>query len=72
MLVHPDTVKARLQDHPAALANRRRRAAVRQWHRDSPVRFDTTTRADIVEVIPGVRRVDGRTVECRRPCARPT
>lgn len=65
MLAHPDTVRARLKDQVrAALAGR---ALARPLSASGAVtvrlRFDTTTRADIVEVIPGVRRVDGRTVE---------
>ena len=34
------------------------------------LRFDTTTRADIVEVIPGVKRIDGTTVEFSAPTMR--
>jgi D-amino peptidase len=72
MLAHPDTVRARLRDQVgAALASR---ASFRPLPAGSPVtvrlRFDTTTRADIVEVIPGVRRVDGTTVEWQAPSMR--
>jgi D-amino peptidase len=64
VLVHPDSVDS-------ALAGRSRAKAVAA---SGPVtvrlRFDTTTRADIVEVIPGVRRVDGTTVEWQAPSMR--
>jgi D-amino peptidase len=72
VLVHPDTVTARLREQV--------RAALAGWAAARPLavpgqvtvrlRFDTTTRADIVEVIPGVRRVDGRTVEWQAPSMR--
>jgi D-amino peptidase len=72
VLVHPDTVTARLRGQVrAAVAGR---AAARPLAASGPVtvrlRFDTTTRADIVEVIPGVRRVDGKTVEWQAPSMR--
>jgi D-amino peptidase len=72
VLVHPDSVRARLREAvDSALAGRSRAKAVAA---SGPVtvrlRFDTTTRADIVEVIPGVRRVDGTTVEWQAPSMR--
>lgn len=64
-LLHPDVVRARLRENVrAALAGRSR---IRPLPDSGPVtvrlRFDTVVRADVVMGIPGVRRVDGRTVE---------
>lgn len=72
VLVHPDSVRAQLAAAVrAALAGR---AGTKPLSPGRPVtvrlRFDTTTRADIVEVIPGVRRVDGTTVEWQSPSMR--
>ncbi|HEX9895766.1 MAG TPA: M55 family metallopeptidase [Gemmatimonadales bacterium] len=71
-LDHPDLVRAKLRDAvTAALADLR---SFRPLRPTEPVtvrlRFDTTTRADIVEVIPGVRRVDGTTIEFSAPTMR--
>lgn len=64
-LVHPEVVRARLGEQVRAALSAR--TAARPVAAAGPVtvrlRFDTTTRADIVQVIPGVRRVDGTTVE---------
>jgi D-amino peptidase len=64
-LLHPRVVLDRLrQAVSAALGSL---SSARPLRVAEPVtvrlRFDTTTRADIVEVIPGVRRIDGTTVE---------
>ncbi len=64
-MLHPEVVRTRLRGAIAeALANR---AGARALRVTQPVtvrfRFDQTTRADIVEVIPGVRRLDGTSVE---------
>ena len=72
VLVHPDSVKAQLA--VAVRAAFAGRAGTKPVGSSRPVtvrlRFDTTTRADIVEVIPGVRRVDGTTVEWQAPSMR--
>lgn len=64
-MLHPDVVRARLKTTiTEALANR---TSVRPLKVSEPVtiRFqsDQTTRADILEAIPGVRRVGGTTIE---------
>lgn len=64
-LLHPEVVRARLKSTVTeALANR---ASARALRVTEPVtirfRSDQTTRADILEAIPGVRRVDGTTIE---------
>lgn len=64
-LLHPDVVRARLKTTMAeALATRASARAVRVTQ-PVTIRFqsDQTTRADILEAIPGVRRVDGTTIE---------
>lgn len=71
-LLHPAVVQDRLrQAVTAALGSL---GAARALRVAEPVtvrlRFDTTTRADIVEVIPGVRRIDGTTVEWTSPTMR--
>lgn len=65
LLLHPDVVRARLKDNVrAALAGR---ARIKPLAAPGPVtvrlRFDDVVRADVVMAIPGVRRVDGTTVE---------
>jgi D-amino peptidase len=71
ILVHPDSVRARLREQVgAALADRVAKPVVSARPVTVRLRFDTTTRADIVEVIPGVRRVDGTTVEWQAPSMR--
>ena len=71
MLVHPDSVRAQLRAQVgAALAARTARPVASARPVTVRLRFDTTTRADIVEVIPGVRRVDGTTVEWQAPSMR--
>lgn len=64
-MLHPEVVRTRLRGAiTEALANR---ATARALRVSQPVtvrfRFDQTTRADVVEVIPGVRRLDGTSVE---------
>ena len=64
-LLHPDVVRERLSTATtSALADVSRFAPLRP---SSPVtvraRFATTTRADILQAIPSMRRVDGYTVE---------
>jgi len=64
-LIHPEVVRARLKAAiTEALAQR---ASIRPLRVTEPVtvrmRFDETTRADIVEAIPGVRRLDGTAIE---------
>ena len=64
-LLHPDVVKARLKKTiTEALADR---SSARPLKVSEPVmiRFqsDQTTRADILEAIPGVHRVNGTTIE---------
>jgi len=64
-MLHPEVVRARLKAATTeALANR---GSARPLRVSAPVtvrfRFDQTTRADVVEVIPGVRRLDGTSVE---------
>jgi D-amino peptidase len=71
ILIHPDSVRAQLREQVRAALEER---AAKPLASSRPVtvrlRFDTTTRADIVEVIPGVRRVDGTTVEWQAPSMR--
>lgn len=66
-LDHPDVVRARLTEAVAAALTYR--SAARPLRPAEPVtvriRFSEVLRADIVEVIPGVRRVDGYSVEYR-------
>jgi D-amino peptidase len=64
-MLHPDVVRARLKSTiTEALANR---SGARPLRITQPVtiRFqaDQTTRADILEAIPGVKRIDGTTIE---------
>ncbi|HKP28909.1 MAG TPA: M55 family metallopeptidase [Gemmatimonadales bacterium] len=64
-MLHPDVVRARLKTTIGeALANR---ASAKPLRITPPVtiRFqsDQTTRADILEAIPGVKRIDGTTIE---------
>jgi D-amino peptidase len=64
-MLHPDVVRARLKTTiTEALADR---AGARPVQVSQPVMIkfqsDQTTRADILEAIPGVRRVDGTTIE---------
>jgi D-amino peptidase len=64
-LIHPEVVRARLKTTiTEALAHR---ASIRPLRVTEPVtirmRFDETTRADVVESIPGVRRLDGTSIE---------
>jgi D-amino peptidase len=64
-MLHPDVVRARLKTTiTEALANRAGARAV-QVSQPVTIKFqsDQTTRADILEAIPGVRRVDGTTIE---------
>ncbi len=66
-LIHPEVVRDRLREATlSALVDRDR---VRPMRVEGPVtvrmRFASTTRADIVQAIPGVRRVDGYTIEYR-------
>jgi D-amino peptidase len=66
-LFHPDVVRRRLRETT--------RAAIRDLGNAKPLqvtepvtirmRFATTTRADILQAIPGMRRIDGFTVEYR-------
>ncbi|HEX9754686.1 MAG TPA: M55 family metallopeptidase [Gemmatimonadales bacterium] len=68
-LLHPDTVRVRLAGAVRAALDDLGNA--RPLRPTEPVtvrlRFDGTTRPDILEAIPGVRRVDGYTVEFRSP-----
>ena len=71
-LLHPEVVQDRLREGvSAALGDLR---SFRPLRPTEPVtvrmRFDTTTRADIVGVIPGVKRIDGTTVEFSAPTMR--
>jgi len=72
VLVHPEAVKAQLA--AAVRAGLAGIAGTRPVSSTRPVtvrlRFDTTTRADIVQVIPGVRRIDATTVEWQSPSMR--
>jgi D-amino peptidase len=64
-LLHPDVVRARLKTTiTEALANRSSARPVRVTQ-PVTIRFqsDQTTRADILEAIPGVKRIDGTTIE---------
>lgn len=71
-LRHPDVVRARLREEITAALNQL--GSFRPLRPSEPVtvrlRFDSATRADIVEVIPGVRRIDGTTVEFSTPTMR--
>jgi D-amino peptidase len=71
-LRHPDVVRARLRDEITAALGQL--GSFRPLRPSEPVtvrlRFDSATRADIVEVIPGVRRIDGTTVEFTAPTMR--
>jgi D-amino peptidase len=71
-LYHPEVVRGRLRDAVTAALGALQSA--RPLRPAEPVtirlRFDTTTRADIVEVIPGVHRIDGTTVEFQAPTMR--
>lgn len=71
-LLHPEVVQDRLREGVAAALGDLRSS--RPLRPTEPVtvrmRFDTTTRADIVEVIPGVKRIDGTTVEFSAPTMR--
>lgn len=68
-LLHPDTVRVRLTGAVRAALDDLGNA--RPLRPSEPVtvrlRFDGTTRPDILEAIPGVRRVDGYTVEFQSP-----
>lgn len=71
-MLHPEVVRARLKATiTEALANR---ASARALRVTEPVtiRFqsDQATRADILESIPGVRRVGGTTIEYQAPTMR--
>jgi D-aminopeptidase len=71
ILLHPDSVRAQLREQVRiALADRAAKPVASRRPVTIRLRFDTTTRADIVEVIPGVQRVDGRTVEWQVPSMR--
>jgi len=64
-LLHPDLVRERLATSArAALASI---SSARPLRASNPVvvraRFATTTRADVLQAVPGMRRVDGYTVE---------
>lgn len=67
LLLHPDVVRARLQENVRSALDDR--ARIKPLAMSGPVtvrlRFDTVVRADVVMAIPGVRRVDGTTVEFR-------
>ncbi len=66
-LIHPDVVRNRLR--AATLAALEGIDRARPLSISGPVdveaRFSTTTRADILQVVPGMRRVDGTTVGIR-------
>lgn len=67
LLLHPDVVRTRLQENVRGALDDR--ARIKPLTVSGPVtvrlRFDTVVRADVVMAIPGVRRVDGTTVEFR-------
>ena len=64
-MLHPDVVRARLKtDHHGSPGQSRQRRPLKVSE-PVTIRFqaDQTTRADILEAIPGVRRLDGTTIE---------
>jgi D-amino peptidase len=64
-LDHPERVRQRLREATTAALNELRAARPPTLPPSAAfrIRFASTTQADIVEAIPGVRRVDGYTVE---------
>jgi D-amino peptidase len=66
-LIHPDEVRRRLREGIGDALSDIDDAPVfvRETPIDVRMRFATTTRADIVQAIPGMTRVDGFTVEYR-------
>ncbi len=64
-LAHPEVVRSRLRD--ATLEALAHLDSATPLHVNEPInirmRFASTTRADILQAIPGMRRVDGTSVE---------
>ena len=64
-MLHPDVVRARLKSTITEALTNRSSAKPLRITQPVTIRFqaDQTTRADILEAIPGVKRIDGTTIE---------